>query len=211
MSTALKIYVNNDTQDLPLGTSGVVFTEVSPGNDSLIFSAGSDTVFDGAGIPSSFQLSCAGVFLIGVATFIAHYFLLDITAKKLKEVHLMGQQDKRYVVALDFDGATTSEPVLEVWDNSNMLTVLATPLGAGTPSNSWLHGITTTDAPGPGPDWTGSTLAGSSAGHFLWLNNGHGALDGADTLYCNLYMQVSASQVRGGVESPILVCKYTTV
>ena len=211
MSTALKIYVNNDTQDLPLGTSGIVFTEVATANDSLIFSAGSDTVIDGAAIPSSFQLSCAGVFLTGVATLVAHYFLSDISANQLKEIHLMGQQNKRYVVAFDFDGATTSEPVLEAWDNSNMLTVLATSLGAGTASNSWLHGITTTDAPGPGPVWTGSTLAGSSAGHFLWLNNENGALVGADTLYCNLYMQIPASQVAGGAETPVLICKYTTV
>ena len=210
MSTALKIYVNNDTQDLPLGTSGVVFTEVSPGNDSLIFSAGSDTVIDGAAIPSSFQLSCAGVFLTGVATFIAHYFLSDISANQLKEIHLMGQQNKRYVVAFDFDGATTSEPVLEAWDNSNMLTVLATSLGGGTPASSWLHGVTTTDAPGPGALWEGYTLAGSSDSHFLWLNNENGALVGADTLYCNLYMQIPASQVAGGAETPVLICKYTT-
>ena len=210
MATALTIHLNTDTQDFPLGTSGIEFTEVSPGNDSLIFSAGSDTVFDGAAIPSSFQLSCAGVFLTGVATLVAHYFLLDISDNELKEITLMGQLNKRYVVALDFDGATTSEPVLEAWDNSNMLTILAVALGAGTASNSWLHGVTTTDGL-PEDGWTGSTLAGSSAGHFLWLNNENGALVGSDTLYCNLYMQVPASQVRGGVESPILVCKYTTV
>jgi hypothetical protein len=207
--TTLTVAINADTQDLAYGTSGVEWVDISLANDYLIFSAGSDTVKDGEAIPSSFQLSQAGVVLTGSDILVAHYFLADISANQLKEATLMGQKNKRYVLAFDFDGITTSEPVLEAWDNSDFDTVDSACLGNGTPSNSWLRGITTTES-APGDSWTGYRLAGSSDGHFLWLNNQNGALSGAQTLYCNLFMIVPAAQTTGGAETPVLVCKYCT-
>ena len=44
MSTNVKIYVNCDTQDLPVGTTGVDWVEVNKSTDSFIFSNGSDVV-----------------------------------------------------------------------------------------------------------------------------------------------------------------------
>jgi hypothetical protein len=90
-----------------------------------------------------------------------------------------------------------------------MDTIDLTCLGAGTASSSWFHGITTTDAL-PGALWTGSRLAGSSDGHFLWLNNEAGALTEAKTLYCNLYMEIPSTQTNGGHEEPIMVVKYAS-
>lgn len=209
MATNLTISINNDTQDLPLGSSGVIWTTISPANDKLIFSSGSDTVTDGQPIPSSFQLSQAGVVLNGFDVVIPHYFLADLSANLLRECTLMGNADKRYVLAFDFDGATTSEPVLEMWDNTLMNSVNATTLGAGTPSSSWFRGITTTDG-SPGAGWSGNRLAGSTNGNFLWLNNQNGALSVAKVLYCNLYAVVPSIQVAGGGENPIIVVKYTT-
>jgi len=208
--TNLIIAINHDSQDLPYGSSGVDWVDVSVGNDSLIFTAGSDTVKDGEAIPSSFQLSTAGVVLTGSDITVPHYLLADVSDNQLKEVFNMGNGDKRYVLAFNFDGITTSEPVLEVWDNSSMDSVDNVCLGSGTPSTSWLRGITTTDAL-PGASWTGSRLAGSSDGHYLWLNNLAGALTVAKTLYCNLYMVVSGLHTTGGAETPVICVKWTTV
>lgn len=212
MATNLIIAINTGDIDQAYGESAAEWVDIATANDYLVITGGSDSVADGESIPSSFQLSCAGPFLDPDAPddiLIEHYLLADISDDELKESTLMGKNNTRYVLAFDFDGATTSEPVLEVWDNSDMDSVDLACLGAGTPSLSWFHGITTTDAL-PGVAWTGYTLAGSSASHFLWLNNQNGALSTAGTLYANIYVEIPASQVNGGAELPLLCVKYTT-
>jgi hypothetical protein len=206
--TNLDIQINNTSDDQPVGSSGINWVSVSVGNDFLIFTTSPSLA--GASIPSSFTLSSGGVFLNGSQQIFPFYYLAHPGGSpQTYAIPLMGNQNTRYVMAFVFDGATTSEPVLEAWDNSGLTTTNAVTLGAGTPANSWMHGITTT-AGLPGSNWTGSTLAGSSNGHFLWLNNQNGALTGAGVLYCNLQVIVPASQTQGGAETPVLVCKYTT-
>lgn len=207
--TNLVIAVNNDIVDSPYNTSGVIWTAISIGNDFIIFTNGSPSVANGQPIPSSFQLSSAGVLLNGNEQIIPGYLLADISANQLKTIYGMGNLNNRYVIAFNFDGVTTSEPILEAWDNISINTVTAISLGNGTPSASWLKGVVTTDAL-PGTNWSGSALAGSSDGHFLWLNNLNGALTDAKTLYCNLKMIVPATQTTSGAETPILTVKYTT-
>lgn len=216
---SLTVYVNNDTQDEPLNTSGVDWTELDPDNDYLIFSNGSDTVKDGEGIPSSDDLTQAGVVITTSKVIVPLYLLADIGASEIKEIHLAGDGENsgrnRYVFAFSFDAATASEPVLEVWDDEDMDSIDNYSLGEGTPTNSWIYGITTTDAT-PGASWTGDTpavgsrLAGSSAGHFLYLNNGNGALSGAGVLYCQLKIVIPANFENPGNEQPVFVVKYTT-
>ena len=206
----LIIGLNVDTDDQPYGTSGVEWLDLSEANDYLIFTAGSDTVKDGEPLPTSFQLSQAGVVLTGSDIVVPHYILADASANELKEATLMGRSDNQYVLAFDFDGATTSEPVLEAWDDSDMDTIDLACLGSGTASNSWIHGITTTNGSPGSTSWLGYRLAGSSDTHFLWLNDQNGALTGATTLYCNLYMLIPAAQADAGANTPLLVCKYTT-
>jgi len=211
MATALTIAVNHSTEDSPYNTSGVDWIDVNLDNDTLIFSAGSDVVKDGESIPGDSALNQAGSRINeGVAVIIDKYFLADVDVNLLKEVYNMGNQNKRYVLGFSFDDETTSEPVLEVWDDSTMLTVASVALGAGTPSNSWYKGVVTTDAL-PGADWAGSALAGASDGHFLQLNNGNGALSVADVLYCNLKIIVPVTVTDSGAFTPVIVCKYTTI
>lgn len=207
--TNLVIAVNHDTQDLEYGTSGVEWVDMSIANDVIYFTAGNDVVKDGEPIPSSFELTQAGVILTGAEIIVDEYLLADADANELKEIFNMGNQNKRYVMAFSFDGATASEPVLEIWDDSDLDSIDLTPLGGGVASSSWYRGITTTDG-SPGADWTGTRLAGSSSGHFLWLNNQNGALSGADVLYCNLKLIVPASASGGGTVNPVIVVKYTT-
>lgn len=205
----LTIYANTGTQDSELGASGVEFTEISPTNDELIFSAGSDVVKDGEPIPTQAQLISAGVVLTGAEQVVPEYFLQDVSEVELKEIFNMGNQNKRYVLAFDFDASTASEPVLEIWDDTDMDSIDDTTLGAGTASLSWWRGITTTDAL-PGADWVGSRLAGSSSGNFLFLNNENGALTGADTLYCQLKIVIPATASAGGSANPIIAIKWTS-
>jgi hypothetical protein len=207
----MEIYVNCDSVDSPLLTSGVDWTIMDTDVDFLVLlTNGSTSVADGQPIPSTTQLNQAGLVLTGVEQTCSKYFLADDSANLLKQIHNMGAGNKRYVLAFDFDAETASEPTLEIWDDATMLTANDVILGAGTPSSSWIAGITTTDAL-PGVGWTGSRLAGSGAGHYLNLNNGNGALTVAETLYAQLKVVIPSTEVDGGSESPLIVCKWTEV
>lgn len=208
----LTIHVNCDNQDQPLNTSGVDWAEIDVDNDELIFSGGSDSVKDGEPIPSDTQLNNAGLLLIEprIDQTIEKYFLADNDANLLRQIHNMGAGNYRYVMAFDFDDETVSEPVLELWDNTDMDSIDNITLGEGTPSLSWFRGICTTDAL-PGASWTGYRLAGSSDGHFLLLNNGNGALLSAGTLYCQLKIIIPSTATSGGVGNQIIAIKYATV
>lgn len=203
----LDIWVNCSNTDSPLGTSGIDWVEFSSGNDQLIFTNGSDEVADGEDTPTQQQLINAGIILTGLEIVVDDYLLLDASANQLKSIDLMGNTTNRYVLAFDFDAETASEPVLEVWDDINFNTIDSQMLGSGTPSQSFIRGITTTNS-APSTDWTGSRLAGSSSGNFLYLNDQNGALTDADTLYCNIKIVIPASQTTGFSSNPVFVCKY---
>lgn len=209
MSTALTIYANTGTSDVEVGASGAEWTEIDIINDRLIFSAGSDNVADGEPSPSDTQLNSAGIVLTGAEITVDKYFLDDVSENELKEIVNMGSDNKRYVLAFSFDGATASEPTLEVWDDSDMDSIDLVCLGEGTASSSWFRGITTTSGL-PGAGWAGSRLAGSSDGYFLWLNDESGALSGADVLYCQLKIVIPATQTDAGANTPVIAIKYAT-
>ena len=206
---ALTIYLNTGETDQPLGVGE--FTELDEINDSLIFSGGSDTVKDGEPIPSESQLNQAGLLLIEprIEQTIDKYFLADSNVNLLKQIHNMGAGNYRYVMAFDFDAETVSEPVFEIWYDSDLDSIDNTALGAGTPSASWYRGICTTDAL-PGVAWTGSRLAGSSDGNFLFLNSENGALSGAKTLYMNLKIVIPSIQINSLLTTPVFAVKYAT-
>ena len=211
MATSLNIYANVGTQDTEVGSSGSSWQLIDVDNDRLIFSAGSDTVDNNQSSPSDTQLSSAGIYLYDGHPEITvdRYFLDDNDAGILKEIVNMGADNKRYVLGFSFDAATASEPILELWDYENMDSIDLTCLGAGTATSSWFRGITTTDAL-PGAGWTGSRLAGSSDGHYLFLNNQNGALTEADVLYCQLKIVIPATQQDAGANTPIIAVKYAT-
>ena len=209
MSTAITIYANTDLQDEALGASAVEWTQISPDNDEILMTKGNPSVADGQPIPSSFERSKAGMVLNGTIQIVELYLLADLSENELKEIHNMGNQNKRYVLAFDFDGVTTSEPTLEAWDNTDMDSTDNVSLGNGVPSSSWLKGIVTTDAL-PGVDWAGTRLAGSGSGNFLYLNDNNGALSAMKTLYCNLKLTIPSTQTGSGAELPLIVCKFTT-
>ena len=208
MSTALKIYTNCDTQDQPIGTGGVDWVEINLIYDQLIFSQGSDIVKDGEPIPTAQQLTEAAPIITTSDVEVLKFFLADENENELKEIHNAGNQNKRYVFGFEFDGATASEPVLEVWDDSTVDSILDYCLGSGVAINSFIRGIETTSAlPGSG---TWNRLAGSADGHFLWLNAQAGALTVAKKLYCQLRITIPASFANAAVENPVFCVRYTT-
>lgn len=206
---SLTVHINVDASDQPLGTSGVDFVQFQEGADKLIFTAGNATVADGQPSPSQAELISAGIQLTGSEIIVSDYLLDDASAVLLKSIDLMGNIDAQYVMAFDFDAATASEPVLEVWDDSTYQTASSTILGGGTPSNSFVRGITTTNSPS-GSNWVvgANRLAGSTASNFLYLNDLAGALSGAATLYAQLAIVIPASQTTGFSSNFKMVVKW---
>jgi len=202
-------HVNTGVTDVALGATGAEFTQIAPDSDVLIFSAGSDVVKDGEPIPSQSDLIQAGVVLTGSQIIVDKFFLSDISENLLKEIFLMGNQDTQFVLAFDFDDLTASEPVLELFDDSNLNTIDDVTLGGGVPTASWWRGVTTTTS-SPGANWAigGLTLAGSSDGHFLFLNDQNGALPSATTLYANLAIVIPAGVTIGGSSTPVIAVKW---
>lgn len=206
---ALTVHINVDTQDLELNTSGVDWVQFAEGSDQFIFTAGNTEVQDGADIPTQAELISAGVQLTGSQIIVDTYLLQDTSDSVLKSIDNMGNQNKSYVIAFDFDDVTASEPVFEVWDDSNLNTINNVILGSGTASSSFIRGVTTTSSP-PGSNWvtTATRMAGSSDGNFLYLNDQNGFLTGADTLYCNLAIVIPASQTTGFSANPVFIVKW---
>jgi hypothetical protein len=206
----LTIAVNTGSLDQEYLVSGNEWTDIDEGNDFIIPSAGSASVADGESIPSESEILQAGSVVGGGSqVIVAKFFLADFSEDELKEIYGMGNQNRRYVMAFSFDDATASEPVLEMWDDADMDSYDTASLGAGVANQSWWKGVTTTDG-NPGSDWTGSSLAGSSEGNFLWLNNENGSLSGADILYCNLKIVIPATASTGSSQNPIIVCKFAS-
>ena len=205
----LNVFINVDTQDLALNTSGVDFVQFSEGNDQIIFTQGNTEVVDGADTPTQSELISAGIELTGSQIVLTEYLLQDTSENLLKNIDNMGNIDKQFVLAFDFDAPTASEPVLEVFDDSNLNTINNTMLGAGTPSASFIRGVTTTNS-SPGSNWitTATRMAGSSDGNFLNLNDLGGFLTGATTLYANLAVVVPASQTTGFSANVVFVVKW---
>jgi len=206
---ALTMAANISSSDTAYTESGAAWVVIDSANDVLIFTAGSDTVADGEPIPSQSDYNRAGVLITGSQVIVDTYILADASANMLREIQLMGNTTGRYVLAFDFDGSTATEPVLELWDDSNLNTVTSTTLGAGTTSSSWWKGITTTSG-APTIGWTGSTLAGATSGHYLNLNNGSGALAVATTLYCNLKIVIPISATTGVNSTPVFAVKFAS-
>lgn len=208
--TDLTLSINNSTQDSELNATGTTWVEVDATYDSFIFSNGGAGVADGDDTPTDTELNRSAVPLSdSVAVVVPKYFLLDFSVDLLKEVKLAGNQNKQYVFACSFDGATASEPQLEAWDNTDMNSFSDPGLGAGIPASSWYKGVTTTTSL-PGADWTGTPLAGNGASNVIYLNDGNGALTGADILYFNFKIVIPGGYLVPAVHTPTLVITYTT-
>lgn len=108
--------------------------------------------------------------------------------------------DNQYVFAIYFDGATASIPYLEAWDDNSHATADDDFLGGGTPADSTLLAIATTNAVPGSATWAGTPLSGTDSRVALDT----GALGGAKNLYFNI-KQVIASTFTPQANSDIVL------
>lgn len=123
-------------------------------------------------------------------------FMEDASAAIYDQIPLAGTTaggqsggNTQYVFCIYFDGATAGIPYLEAWDTSAHSTTTDDFLGAGTPANSTLRAITTTNAAPGSPTWAGTALAGTSSR--IQLDTG--ALAGAKNLYWNMKQLIAST------------------
>lgn len=139
-------------------------------------------------------------------------FINDDSEDKLDQVNLAGTTDggqnggnTRYVFAIFFDGATATVPYLEAWDDSGHDSIEDDFLGGGTPANSTLKAITTTNAvPGSGT-WGGTALAGTDSR--ITLDTG--ALTTSKNLYFNLKQVIASTFTAQTDTSIVLALRFT--
>ena len=213
MATNLTIVVNKTTTDDDYQTTPANFISLDIINDYLIWTKGSSEVADGQDEPTESELNEASTVIDpnNIVT-VEKCLVFDKSegAGMLRDVDNMGE-NKRYVFGFSFDGPTATEPQLEAWDNDDHDSNNFHVLGNGTPANSMLKAVCTTDAL-PGESWGGTPLAGSNV---LLLNNGNGALgelpSGQVTqeLYANLKIVIPADYPTPAVEPFILTVRYT--
>lgn len=99
----------------------------------------------------------------------------------------------QYVFAIYFDGSTAGAPYLEAWDDNTHAASDHDFLGGGTPADSSLIGITTTNAVPGSATWAGTPLAGLTSR--LTLDTA--PLSAAKNMYFNLKQLVT-----NGTHSP---------
>lgn len=115
-------------------------------------------------------------------------------------------ENKRYVFAFRFSDATATEPQLEAWDDSDHDSYLMHVLGNGTPANSFVKAVCTTDAL-PGVGWVGTAIAGGS--NVVLLNAGNGALSGAQACYANIKIVIPSAYTTPAAETFVFTIRYT--
>lgn len=215
MSVALKVLVNYVDADVNYETAPADFIELSLSTDYLIWTEGDAVVKDlMTHEPLASELNAAATRIDpDVDVTVAKCLLMDYSHPSgyyTRLVKGMGE-NKRYVFAFSFDGATASEPEISAWDDDTHLTTNLNVLGAGTPANSMVKGVCTT-ASLPGASWAGAAIAGANV---LLLNNGNGTLSAlgsgetSQELYANIKIVIPAAYATPAVETYTLVCRYT--
>jgi len=222
--TSLILSVNVGDSDVAYGESGAEYIDLDLINDFLIWTAGDDTVKDGMiDVPSQTQLTNASpiIPLLGESDLIVPLCLLMDYSAETGEPHLLEIQgmaeNAQYVFAFRFDGATATEPQLEVWDDDTMLTIEKYVLGGSedtpheNPEDSMVKAVCTTIAL-PSEGWLGTAIAGDGSTRVVGLNGGLAIteVDGKD-LYANIKIVIPANFSHPAIETFSLVIRYTWI
>jgi hypothetical protein len=116
-------------------------------------------------------------------------FVDDLSAGIFDQVPLAGTTngeqsggDTRYVFAIYFDGATAGIPTLEAWNDDTHASADDDFLGGGTPADSTLRAIATTNGAPGSATWAGTPLSGTASR----IELDTGALSAAKNLYFNI-------------------------
>lgn len=139
-------------------------------------------------------------------------FVKDDSASIYDQVPLAGTTageqsggDTRYVFAIYFDGATAGIPYLEAWDDNTHATATDNFLGGGTPANSSIKAIATTNAAPGSATWAGTAIAGAS--NRIALDSA--ALTAAKNLYFNIKQYLTnGTHSAGSTTDLVLTLRY---
>lgn len=217
MATNLSILCNYVNADISYETIPADYIALDLINDYLIWTEGDATVKDlMTHEPTVNELNVAATKIDPdnpkeVAKCLLMDYSHDVGGAYYTHLVKGMNENKRYVFAFSFDGATASEPQLEAWDNSSHNSTANHVLGNGTPANSFVKAVCTT-ASLPGASWAGSPLAGANV---LQLNNGNGALGSlpsgtsSQELYANLKIKIPTAYATPAAETYVLTVRYT--
>lgn len=138
-------------------------------------------------------------------------FLEDASAAIFDQIPLAGTTaggqsggDKRYVFAIYFSGATAGVPYLEAWNDNTHAAANNAFLGGGTPANSTLRAIATTNGAPGSATWAGTPLSGTDSR--IQLDTA--ALSAAKTLYFNLKQVIPSTFTPQSASGIVLTCRY---
>lgn len=143
---------------------------------------------------------------------IPRQFVNDYSTGKWDRVFLGGSNaddgeggNNRYVYGAYIDGTTASAPILQAWDSTDHSTYNLEVLGSGTPANSMLKAITTTNG-SPGDSWAGTPIAGDSPSYSIALDTG--AINSSKMVYWN--MRVVVPSTANVFKTNPVLCIYLT-
>lgn len=220
MATNLTVRTNYIDADLAYGVSGAGFIDMDLDHDYLIWTQGSSIVKDlMTHEPTEAELNEASVIIdenndVVVPLCLIMDYSHNVGGTYYTHKVLGIGENKRYVFAFSFDGATAKEPQLEAWDDSDHDSITKHVLGNGTPANSMIKAICTTSSL-PGADWAGIALAGSDPSRVVKLNDGEGALNAlpsgetSQELYANIKIVTPQAYDTPAIESFVLIVRFT--
>jgi len=109
---------------------------------------------------------------------IPRQFVNDYSESKWDRVWLAGSDadqgeggNYRYAYGAYIDGTSSSTPVLMGFDSTSHASSNSEVLGSGTPANSMIRGVVTTNS-APGASWAGTPLAGDGGANTIELDTG---------------------------------------
>lgn len=139
-------------------------------------------------------------------TFVDDYSLGTLEQVPLAGTTAGGQSggNTRYVFGIFFSGATAGIPYLEAWNDANHAAADDAFLGGGTPANSTLRAIATTNGAPGSATWSGVPLSGTSSRVELDT----AALPGAKTLYFNIKQVIPSTFTPQQNSSIVLTLRY---
>lgn len=214
--TTMNLLINYVDADINYETTPADYIEVDLTNDYLIWSEDLEDLMTHE--PTTDELNEHAVIIDEEADkTVPECLLMDKShdVEGAYYTHLvkgMGE-NKKFVFAFSFDGATANEPQLEAWDDENHNSTDKYVLGAGTPANSMVKAICTTTSL-PGASWAGTAIAGSEATRVIKLNDGVGALPNLESgetsqeLYANIKIVIPTAYANPAIETFILTVRY---
>ncbi|MCK5615109.1 hypothetical protein KAR91_75295 [Candidatus Pacearchaeota archaeon] len=165
-------------------------------NHTLVFTGDGVDDGDGTGERDTVIIPAAG-FLEVDKTFIDNGATVEQVPLAGTDQGQQGGGDNQYVFCIYFDGDTASAPYLEMWDDADHDSIALEVLGAGTPADSMVKGIVTTDGAPGSANWVGHPdqidMAGSGSSDRLDLNTGAAIGSGGGNCYFNICTRIPST------------------